>query len=246
MEKQEINLNEEKIVAENTEKKEQKREKTSVVLDTNILMSIAENTENLDMLPKVLEIIVGEKLGDIIITSGVYYEVELLKKSGKCSEAKKVYSWLGKVLYEGKEPYKYIELPKHPDGVDDSIINFAIENGYSFISLDIRSNIRYFNKIDRQPNIKLNDNKFKKIIQISRHFDNLTEENLHIYLQKLFDSGKTNPLEYIQFNSRERIVELIKFLVEEYLKDEDEEFLDKIEKTVLEMKKGEISNKILI
>lgn len=241
-----MNVNQNEIMGLPKEVVELSKSK-EVVVDGNILLAIAEVAENLDMLKRILDLIVGEKIDKVIITSATYSEIEGLKKSqAKGTTASKVYSWIGKVLYDGNETYEYVELPKHPDGVDDALIDFTIERKADFISLDTRCNIRYFKKANISPKMRLDEEKLTNLIKLVKHLDNLKEENLSEYLQKIFDSKKANIVEFIQMNSKERLNTILTILVENCFDIEDEKFIEEIKKTVLKTKTGEISNKVLL
>lgn len=224
---------------------ERVKSKNEVVVDTNIFLTVAAKKENFEKIKDVLELIEGKEIDQIDITSGVYLEVETKKKHNN-EDAARVYSWFGKVLYNSEGIYKYEELEKHPDGVDDALIEFAIERNASFVSLDTRCNIRYFAKANMCPKIRLDEAKFIKLMHIVKHLDNLKEGNLSDYLQRIFDSKKMNIVEFIQMEPSERLKAILTLLVEECLKSEDEKFIEEIKQTVLKTKSGEISNKVLM
>ena len=244
-------ITQENVMIGKTEKenfKQESNKRKEVVVDTNILLACAgkimKKDEDFKMLKPALELVIGEKIEKIYITSPVYAEIEGKKKSGD-KYAQIVYSWLGKILYDNEVEYKYVELPKHPDGADDAIIEFAIEKEAIFISLDIRSNIRYFNKANIKPKMRLDEGKFIKLIEIVILLENLKDDNLYLYLQKAFDAKKTNIVEFIQATPKERLKRILILIVEEWLNGEDENFLEKIKETIIESKTGEISDKLL-
>lgn len=232
---------------ENNFNQEEKKGR-KVVIDTNILLAltekIAKKDEDFKVLKPALELVIGEKIGIIYITSPVYAEIEGKKKSGN-KNAQIVYSWIGEIPYNNDEIYKYVELPKHPDGADDAIIEFAIEKEASFISLDSRSNLRYFYKANIKPKMRLNESKFIKLVEVVILLENLKDDNLHLYLQKAFDAKKINIVEFIQAQPKERLKKVITIIVEERLNGEDEKFVDEIKEVIIKTKTGEITNKLL-
>ena len=147
--------------------------------------------------------------------------------------------------YNNDAVYKYVELPKHPDGADDAIIEFAIDKEASFISFDSRSNLRYFYKANIKPKIRLNESKFIKLVEVVILLENLKDDNLYIYLQKAFDTKKVNIVEFIQAQPKERLKKVITSIVEERLNGENEKFVEEIKETVMRTKTGEISEKLL-
>lgn len=147
--------------------------------------------------------------------------------------------------YNNDEIYKYVELPKHPDGADDAIIEFAIEKEASFISLDSRSNLRYFYKANIKPKMRLNESKFIKLVEVVILLENLKDDNLHLYLQKAFDAKKINIVEFIRAQPKERLKKVVTIIVEERLNGEDEKFVDEIKEVITKTKTGEITNKLL-
>ncbi len=244
-------LSQKNVMIENSEENnfsQQEKKGREVVVDTNILLALAEKIAKKDgdfgVLKSVLELIIGGKITTIYITSPVYAEIEGKKKGGT-KEAKIAYSWIGEMPYDNDEVYKYVELPKHPDGADDAIIEFAIESGASFISLDSRSNLRYFYKANIKPKMRLNENKFMKLVEVVILLENLKDDNLYLYLQKVFDAKKVNIIEFLQAQPKERLRKVIALIVEERLNEEDESFIEEVKDTVTKTKTGEISDKLL-
>jgi len=74
----------------------------------------------------------------------------------------------------------------------------------------------------------------------------LTDNNLHIYLQSMFDKKVTNIIEYSALSEESRFLKLLDYLVNDVLKGEEEEFINNIKEGFELVKEGKISQEILI
>ena len=223
-----------------------------VVIDTNVLLDLFEEEEmSFKTLLKSLNIILPtENIDGIIILDSVYSEIEKLKKrvmrEDKRTEiAKKVYRLIGEAIEENEIVF-YADVERNLDGVDGSLIDYCIDNDELFLSFDTRANIRYRSKIKDKSYININKDKKKKVIKLHEILNTLTDNNLYIYLQKMFDEKMTNIIEYSALNKEARFLKLLDYLVKDILKDEEEEFINKIKEGFELLKEGEITQDVLI
>lgn len=223
-----------------------------VVVDTNVLLDLFEEEKmNFEILLKSLNIILPtENIGGIIILDSVYSEIEKLKKGtikyDKRTEiAKKKYGLIGEAIEENKNVF-YADVERNIEGVDGSLIDYCIANNELFLSFDIRANIRYRSKIKDKSFINLNKDKMKKVIKLYEILNELTDNNLHIYLQSMFDKKVTNIIEYSALNEEDRFLKLLDYLINDILKGEEEEFINNIKEGFELLKEGKISQEILI
>lgn len=223
-----------------------------VVIDTNVLLELFEEEKmSFETLVKSLNIILPtENIDGIIILDSVYFEVEKLKKStlkdNKRTEiAKKVYRLIGEAIEENEIVF-YADVERNLDGVDGSLIDYCIDNNELFLSFDTRANIKYRSKLKDKNFININKEKMKKVIKLHEILNTLTDNNLHIYLQKMFDEKITNIIEYSAFNEEARFLKLLDYLVNDILKDEEEEFIKNIKEGFKLLKEGEITQEVLI
>ena len=223
-----------------------------VVIDTNVLLDLFEKEEmSFKTLLKSLNIILPtENIDGIIILDSVYSEIEKLKKrvmrdDKKTEIAKKVYRLIGEAIEENEIVF-YADVERNLDGVDGSLIDYCIDNDELFLSFDTRANIRYRSKIKDKSYININKDKMKKVIKLHEILNTLTDNNLYIYLQKMFDEKMTNIIEYSALNKEARFLKLLDYLVKDILKDEEEEFINKIKEGFELLKEGEITQDVLI
>ena len=223
-----------------------------VVIDTNVLLELFEEEKmSFETLVKSLNIILPtENIDGIIILDSVYSEVEKLKKStlknNKRTEiAKKIYRLIGEAIVENKIVF-YADVERIIDGVDKSLIDYCIDNNELFLSFDTRANIRYRSKIKDKNFINLNKDKIKKVIKLHEILNDLTDNNLHIYLQNMFDEKVTNIIEYSALSEENRFLKLLDYLVNDILKGEEEEFINNIKEGFELLKEGEITQEVLI
>ena len=223
-----------------------------VVVDTNVLLDLFEEEKmSFETLLKSLNIILlTENIDGIIILDSVYSEIEKLKKGtikdDKRTEiAKKIYRLIGEAIEENTNVF-YADVERNIEGVDGSLIDYCIDNNELFLSFDTRANIRYRSKIKAKSFINLNKDRMKKVIKIYEILNDLTDNNLHIYLQNMFDEKVTNIIEYSALNEEDRFLKLLDYLINDILKGEEEEFLDHIQEGFELLKEGKISQEILI
>jgi len=223
-----------------------------VVIDTNVLLELFEEEKmSFETLVKSLNIILPtENIDGIIILDSVYSEVEKLKKSTlknnkRTETAKKVYRLIGEAIVENKIVF-YADVERNIDGVDKSLIDYCIDNNELFLSFDTRANIRYRSKIKDKNFINLNKDKIKKVIKLHEILNDLTDNNLHIYLQNMFDEKVTNIIEYSALSEENRFLKLLDYLVNYILKGEEEEFINNIKEGFELLKEGEITQEVLI
>lgn len=223
-----------------------------VVIDTNVLLELFEEEKmSFETLVKSLNIILPtENIDGIIILDSVYSEVEKLKKSTlknnkRTETAKKVYRLIGEAIVENKIVF-YTDVERNIDGVDKSLIDYCIDNNELFLSFDTRANIRYRSKIKDKNFINLNKDKIKKVIKLHEILNDLTDNNLHIYLQNMFDEKVTNIIEYSALSEENRFLKLLDYLINYILKGEEEEFINNIKEGFELLKEGEITQEVLI
>lgn len=223
-----------------------------VVIDTNVLLDLFEEEKmTFKTLLKSLNIILPtENIDGIIILDSVFSEIEKLKKrmlkdNKKTEIAKRVYRLIGEAIEEN-EIVSYADVERNLDGVDGSLIDYCIDNNELFLSFDTRANIKYRSKLKDKNFININKEKMKKVIKLHEILNTLTDNNLHIYLQKMFDEKITNIIEYSAFNEETRFLKLLDYLVNDILKDEEEEFKNNIKEGFKLLKEGEITQEVLI
>lgn len=223
-----------------------------VVVDTNVLLDLFEEEKmSFETLLKSLNIILlTENIDGIIILDSVYSEIEKLKKGtikdDKRTEiAKKIYRLIGEAIEENTNVF-YADVERNIEGVDGSLIDYCIDNNELFLSFDTRANIRYRSKIKDKSFINLNKDRIKKVIKIYEILNDLTDNNLYIYLQNMFDEKVTNIIEYSALNEEDRFLKLLDYLINDILKGEEEEFIDNIKEGFELLKEGKISQEILI
>jgi len=195
-------------------------------------------------------ILLTENIDGIIILDSVYSEIEKLKKGtikdDKRTEiAKKIYRLIGEAIEENTNVF-YADVERNIEGVDGSLIDYCIDNNELFLSFDTRANIRYRSKIKDKSFINLNKDRMKKVIKIYEILNDLTDNNLYIYLQNMFDEKVTNIIEYSALNEEDRFLKLLDYLINDILKGEEEEFIDNIKEGFELLKEGKISQEILI
>jgi len=220
-----------------------------VVIDTNVLLDLFEEEKmTFKTLLKSLNIILStENIDGIIILDSIYSEIEKLKKnlSKDCKRAKiakRVYRLIGEAIEENEIVF-YVDIERNLDGVDGSLIDYCIDNNELFLSFDTRANIRYRSKIKNKNFIHLNKDKMKKVIKLYEILDNLTDNNLHIYLQSMFDKKVTNIIEYSALSEESRFLKLLDYLVNDVLNGYEFGNLDIVKKSPLkEENKEEIVN----
>ena len=223
-----------------------------VVIDTNVLLDLFEEEKmTFKTLLKSINIILPtENIDGIIILDSIYSEIEKLKKnlSKDCKRAKiakRVYRLIGEAIEENEIVFD-VDIERNLDGVDGSLIDYCIANNELFLSFDIRANIRYRSKIKDKSFINLNKDKMKKVIKLYEILNELTDKNLHIYLQSMFDKKVTNIIEYSALNEEDRFLKLLDYLINDILKGEEEEFINNIKEGFELLKEGKISQEILI
>lgn len=223
-----------------------------VVVDTNVLLDLFEEEKmSFETLLKSLNIILlTENIDGIIILDSVYSEIEKIKKGtikdDKRTEiAKKIYRLIGEAIEENTNVF-YADVERNIEGVDGSLIDYCIDNNELFLSFDTRANIRYRSKIKDKSFINLNKDRMKKVIKIYEILNDLTDNNLYIYLQNMFDEKVTNIIEYSALNEEDRFLKLLDYLINDLLKGEEEEFIDNIKEGFELLKEGKISQEILI
>ena len=223
-----------------------------VVIDTNVLLDLFEKEEmSFKTLLKSLNIILPtENIDGIIILDSVYSEIEKLKKrvmrdDKKTEIAKKVYRLIGEAIEENEIVF-YADVERNLDGVDGSLIDYCVDNNELFLSFDTRANIRYRSKIKDKNYININKDRMKKVIKLHEILNNLTDNNLHIYLQRMFDEKVTNIIEYSMLNEENRFLKLLDYLVNDILKGEEEEFINNIKEGFELLKEGKITEEVLI
>ena len=223
-----------------------------VVIDTNVLLDLFEEEKmTFKTLLKSLNIILPtENIDGIIILDSVFSEIEKLKKrmlkdNKKTEIAKRVYRLIGEAIEEN-EIVSYADVERNLDGVDGSLIDYCIDNNELFLSFDTRANIKYRSKLKDKNFININKEKMKKVIKLHEILNTLTDNNLHIYLQKMFDEKMTNIIEYSALNKEARFLKLLDYLVKDILKDEEEEFINNIKEGFEMLKEGEITEEVLI
>ena len=223
-----------------------------VVIDTNVLLDLFEKEEmSFKTLLKSLNIILPtENIDGIIILDSVYSEIEKLKKrvmrdDKKTEIAKKVYRLIGEAIEENEIVF-YADVERNLDGVDGSLIDYCVDNNELFLSFDTRANIKYRSKLKDKSFININKDKMKKVIKLHEILNTLTDNNLYIYLQKMFDEKMTNIIEYSALNKEARFLKLLDYLVKDMLKDEEEEFINNIKEGFEMLKEGEITEEVLI
>lgn len=223
-----------------------------VVVDTNVLLDLFEEEKmSFETLLKSLNIILlTENIDGIIILDSVYSEIEKLKKGtikdDKRTEiAKKIYRLIGEAIEENTNVF-YADVERNIEGVDGSLIDYCIDNNELFLSFDTRANIRYRSKIKDKSFINLNKDRMKKVIKIYEILNDLTDNNLYIYLQNMFDEKVTNIIEYSALNEEDRFLKLLDYLINDILKGEEKEFIDNIKEGFELLKEGKISQEILI
>ena len=223
-----------------------------VVIDTNVLLDLFEKEEmSFKTLLKSLNIILPtENIDGIIILDSVYSEIEKLKKrvmrdDKKTEIAKKVYRLIGEAIEENEIVF-YADVERNLDGVDGSLIDYCVDNNELFLSFDTRANIKYRSKLKDKSFININKDKMKKVIKLHEILNTLTDNNLYIYLQKMFDEKMTNIIEYSALNKEARFLKLLDYLVKDILKDEEEEFINNIKEGFEMLKEGEITEEVLI
>ena len=223
-----------------------------VVIDTNVLLDLFEEEKmTFKTLLKSINIILPtENIDGIIILDSIYSEIEKLKKnlSKDCKRAKiakRVYRLIGEAIEENEIVF-YVDIERNLDGVDGSLIDCCIDNNELFLSFDTRANIRYRSKIKDKNYININKDRMKKVIKLYEILNELTDKNLHIYLQNMFDKKVTNIIEYSALNEEDRFLKLLDYLVNDVLKGEEEEFINNIKEGFELVKEGKISQEILI
>ena len=223
-----------------------------VVVDTNVLLDLFEEEKmSFETLLKSLNIILPtENVNGIIILDSIYSEIEKLKKrasknDNKTEIAKRVYRLIGEAIEENEIVF-YADVERNLDGVDGSLIDYCIDNNELFLSFDTRANIRYRSKIKDKNYININKDRMKKVIKLHEILNNLTDNNLHIYLQRMFDEKVTNIIEYSMLNEENRFLKLLDYLVNYILKGEEEEFINNIKEGFELLKEGEITEEVLI
>ena len=223
-----------------------------VVVDTNVLLDLFEEEKmSFETLLKSLNIILPtENVNGIIILDSIYSEIEKLKKRAfkndkKTEIAKRVYRLIGEAIEENEIVF-YVDVERNLDGVDGSLIDYCIDNNELFLSFDTRANIRYRSKIKDKNYININKDRMKKVIKLHEILNNLTDNNLHIYLQRMFDEKVTNIIEYSMLNEENRFLKLLDYLVNDILKGEEEEFINNIKEGFELLKEGEITEEVLI
>ena len=223
-----------------------------VVVDTNVLLDLFEEEKmSFETLLKSLNIILlTENIDGIIILDSVYSEIEKIKKGtikdDKRTEiAKKIYRLIGEAIEENTNVF-YADVERNIEGVDGSLIDYCIDNNELFLSFDTRANIIYRSKIKDKSFINLNKDRMKKVIKIYEILNDLTDNNLYIYLQNMFDEKVTNIIEYSALNEEDRFLKLLDYLINDILKGEEEEFIDNIKEGFELLKEGKISQEILI
>lgn len=223
-----------------------------VVVDTNVLLDLFEEEKmSFETLLKSLNIILlTENIDGIIILDSVYSEIEKLKKGTikddrRTEIAKKIYRLIGEAIEENTNVF-YADVERNIEGVDGSLIDYCIDNNELFLSFDTRANIRYRSKIKDKSFINLNKDRIKKVIKIYEILNDLTDNNLYIYLQNMFDEKVTNIIEYSALNEEDRFLKLLDYLINDILKGEEEEFIDNIKEGFELLKEGKISQEILI
>lgn len=216
-----------------------------VVLDTNVVMEL-DSVEFKVLLKAIKVILFRENIENIIIVDSVYDEIEKIKKgnSDRAKKAMEIYSKIGKALEED-ENVKYVDVERHQNGVDDSLIDYCVENNKIFISFDTRANIRYKAKSGKKDFKKITPDQIKNVIRLNEKLECLSESNLYEILQEMFDYKVVTPIEYIRFSEKERFEKLIDFIIEDTLRGQDKDLVQNIKNAISKLKCGEIGENLL-
>lgn len=216
-----------------------------VVLDSNVLLEL-DYVEFKILLKAIKIILFTENIKKILILDSVYDEIEKLKKgnSDRAKKATEIYSKIGKALEEDTD-VTYVDVERHQNGVDDSLIDYCVENDKIFISFDTRANIRYRAKSGKRDFKKVTVDEIKSVITLNEKLESLTDDNLYKVLQEMFDYKVITPIEYIRFSEKERFEKLIDFIIEDTLRKEDKDLVQNIKNAITRLKSGEIGENLL-
>ncbi|MGL5051433.1 MAG: hypothetical protein ACRC6E_12530 [Fusobacteriaceae bacterium] len=216
-----------------------------VVLDSNVVLEL-DSVEFKVLLKAIRIILFRENIKNIIIVDSVYDEIEKIKKgnSDRSKKAVEIYSKIGKALEED-DNVKYVDIERHQNGVDDSLIDYCVENNKIFISFDTRANIRYKAKSGKKDFKKITPDQLKNVIRLNQKLECLSESNLYKNLQAMFDYKVVTPIEYIRFSEKERFEKLIDFITEDTLRGQDKDLVQNIKNAISKLKCGEIGENLL-
>lgn len=236
------------------------RDKQFIIFDTNVFIHLYQmKGMNLEKCLKVSRYLYPkDEIQKIYILESMYNEIELIKKGkdDRSKAAKKIYSDISKELIKNSEIFEYIEVEKNVNGVDDSLIDFSIENNGIFFSLDLKTYIRYLNKIEgiKTPKSYTKQfvflNKFKKMCGFIDRLDYLTD-NISSNIQKILKDNDIDMIDYISLSQDERFDLLIDNLINQNIIFEqiddysEEEFKKQLKEQIKNIEEFSLSNENL-
>lgn len=213
-----------------------------VIFDTNVFLEMG-GKYSFENLKAAGELILGQKIEKIVIPDAVYSELEHIKKgTPKNEDAICIYSRIGKEIDKGILEYEDFDFDKKD--VDSSLIDYAIEKGIPLITLDNRAKIRYSAKSGEARNC-CDINNFKKIINLSKELDDVSQKNLANYIEKMLDEKFLDLVTFIELSESERAKKVFEYIIVKALKDEEAEVIETIKNNYFTFKEGKI-NAILL
>lgn len=222
------------------------KEKNAILFDTNIHINLFEKKDmSYEKALKIVNYLYPNRgIKKIIIPDSIYSELELIKKgSGPQNQAaRKSFSEIGKYLCKG-EILEYVDVERHPQGVDDSIIDLAINNDFILLTFDVRTNIRYSKRLGVTCEMPLID----RLECVNRLVNDLEKSNekLSLYINTMFDAEIIDSIDFIKASNNERIEKIIDFLIEKNFENENNNFKNALKNSIIETEKIILDDTVL-
>ncbi|MGL4402813.1 MAG: hypothetical protein ACRCTS_03680 [Fusobacteriaceae bacterium] len=236
--------------------------KRNFVVDTNVLLVEGIRMEDIFSISELL--LDKEKIGKMVILDGVSGEIEGIKKgpkngdsdcnnfNNKTYQARKIYA----KIYEfasNDSRVKYEDFEKNGKTVDESLVEYCVDNDAILMTCDTRLNLRYRTRMEKDgkdPVLKaLDSSEIKKLVSVHQALEKLTKENLCDFLKQIFglnqknkEEKRTDLIDFIAFSEEKRYYHVMDSIVDAYLGEELSEQKERIREKIRETKIGRINN----
>lgn len=190
---------------------------------------LSKNQNSITDILKSLKLIFPEK-NKLVITD------KILKAFGDNDEiVKKIENDLEEIEY----------LPDEQREIDE-MIDYCIKNNILILSSNSILNLKYHLKKEKSVCLKneekISENQFLKLIKIYKEIAQITNKNLYIYLQEIFNYKIINLIDFLNLSSKEKSKIILNYIIE---KIENKELAAKIKKNIFLLFPEEIPKHML-
>lgn len=124
------------------------------------------------------------------------------------------------------------------------IITYCIEQNIYFFSFNFRLTQNYLSKIKEQNINIINYSQIKKIIKLWKSISEISDKNLFLYLENLFETKIIDFLDYGLLSEEKKMEIILCCLVKQELKGETEEFTSLVMNGIVSCKHGKITKNV--